>query len=57
MRTDILNNPGDISNQSQILVSLQEAVDSLDMRISDICAEKNAKKIKDYYQNYHRDQE
>ena len=38
MRTDILNNPGDISNQSQILVSLQEAVDSLDMRISDICA-------------------
>ena len=50
MRTDILNNPGDISNQSQILVSLQEAVDSLDMRISDICAEKNAKKIKDYYE-------
>ena len=29
------------------MVSLQEAVDSLDMRISDICAEK---KIKDYYE-------
>ena len=49
-KSDILDNPGDIANQSQILVSLQEAVGSLDMRISDIFAEKNTKKIKDHHE-------
>ena len=42
--------PSDISNQSQILINLQEKVDKLDMTIANICAEKNMKTIKDHYE-------
>ena len=50
MRTEILEDPVNVSSQSEILVSLQEAVDSLDTKISSVCAEKNMKTIKGHYE-------
>ena len=44
MRTEILEDPVNVSSQSEILVSLQEAVDSLDTQISSVCA------IEGYYE-------
>ena len=46
---NIRENPENIDQQSQTLVSLQESIDSLDVQISDICALKNAETIKDHY--------
>ena len=49
-KSHLLLNPTNISSQSQMLVSLQEAVDSLDVQIADICAAKNVKTIRDHYE-------
>ena len=47
---EVRENPEHIEHKSQILVSLQEAIDSLEDKIADICAMKNAEIIKDHYQ-------
>ena len=48
---EIQLNPSDIQPKSQILVSLQENIDQLDIKIADICALKNMKIIKDHYES------
>ena len=48
---EIQSNPSDIQPTSQILVSLQENIDQLDIKIADICALKNMKIIKDHYES------
>ena len=43
-------NPERIENQMQVLASLQEKIDSLDIEIANVCAEKNMKIIKEHYE-------
>ena len=43
-------NPVDIEHQSQILVSLQENIDRIEVNIADLCAEKNMNIIKDHFE-------
>ena len=42
-------NPDLVESQSKVVVSLQEKIDDLDVKISDICASKNAQIIKEHY--------
>ena len=48
---NIQENPCDVENQSRIIVSLLENIDKLDVKISDICALKNMKTIKEHYES------
>jgi hypothetical protein len=47
---NIQENPCDVENQSRIVVSLLDNIDKLDEKISDMCALKNMKTIKEHYE-------
>ena len=49
IKDSMKQSPENIGNQINILICLQEKIDTLDLEIADICAEKNKEVIKDHY--------